>query len=493
MHPHTEVTPVTVEFNPRTRARSRVALFCAFASLLVAASVQLRAAAPVITSVSPARGPTSGNTAVLITGTGFTGATNVTFGTVNASSFTVQSDTSITAVTPPGSVGLVTVSVTTPEGTALLDEGFGYGPLPLALPNTYTTPFNATLSVPAPGVLNDDDPNGGGGWVAELGTNVGNGTLTFTDDGGFTYTPNSGFTGTDKFTYRSRNNTGFSNFATVTINAAAPLAPLPATNLYASEIRGNRVTLRFTPPTVGFTPTAFVIEGGPTPGSTASTIVIPTTPLFTFEAPTGSFFLRLRTQSGPLLSGPSNEIQIFVNVPAVASAPDNLLTIVNGNTLSLSWRNTFAGGEPANVVLDVTGSSVASLPLGFVDTTTFTGVPAGTYTLALRATNAAGSSFPSTPVTITVPGACATAPQTPTNFVAYKVGNTINIVWDLPAGGTAPTGYLLTVSGSFVGIFPTTARAMSGTVGAGTYTFSVVAINPCGASAPTPAQTVTIP
>ena len=473
--------------------RSSLNFYVVLALALLIASAQLRAAAPEITSVAPERGPTGGGTIVILTGSGFTGATQVTFGGVNATSFSVQSDTSIQAQTPAGSVGLVTVAVTTPDGTASLEEGFGYGTIPLAVNDAHSTPFNAVLNVQAPGVLSNDDPNAGGGWVAQLGTNVTNGTLNFTVDGGFTYTPTTGFIGTDFFTYRAQNNTGFSNFARVNLTVAAPLAPLPPAGLYAPEIRGNRVTLRFTPPTVGFTPTAYIIEGGPTPGSVASTILIGPTPIFSFDAPTGAFFVRVRTQSGSLVSGPSNEIQIFVNVPVVPSAPDNVLALVNGSNLALAWKNTFAGGEPGSIVMDVTGSAAASLPLGMVDRTTFNGVPAGTYNLSLRATNASGSSFPSSTVTVTVPGACSGVPLVPTNFVAYKVGNTIFIVWEPAATGAAPTGYVLNVTGSFVGSFPTASRSMSGTVGAGTYTLTVQATNACGASAATAAQTVTIP
>ena len=50
---------------------------------------------------------------VTITGTGFTGATAVDFGTTAATSVTVVSDTSITADSPAGT-GTVDVTVTTP-------------------------------------------------------------------------------------------------------------------------------------------------------------------------------------------------------------------------------------------------------------------------------------------------------------------------------------------------------------------------------------------
>ncbi|HEV1997210.1 MAG TPA: IPT/TIG domain-containing protein, partial [Candidatus Dormibacteraeota bacterium] len=49
----------------------------------------------------------------VLTGIGFTGASQVTFGGRAATSFTVVNDTTITAVAPPGT-GTVDVRVTTP-------------------------------------------------------------------------------------------------------------------------------------------------------------------------------------------------------------------------------------------------------------------------------------------------------------------------------------------------------------------------------------------
>ncbi|MFI0814997.1 IPT/TIG domain-containing protein [Streptomyces sp. NPDC021115] len=76
------------------------------------------APAPVLTALSPTQGPAAGGTAVTLTGTGFTGATSVRFGSVNATSFTVVSATQITAVAPPGSAGSAQVTVTGPGGTS---------------------------------------------------------------------------------------------------------------------------------------------------------------------------------------------------------------------------------------------------------------------------------------------------------------------------------------------------------------------------------------
>jgi FG-GAP repeat/IPT/TIG domain len=71
---------------------------------------------PGVTNVRPSSGPLSGGTAVTIAGTGFTGATAVTFGLDAATSFTVNSPTSITAVAPGPGTGTVDVTVTTPTG-----------------------------------------------------------------------------------------------------------------------------------------------------------------------------------------------------------------------------------------------------------------------------------------------------------------------------------------------------------------------------------------
>ena len=72
---------------------------------------------PVVTSVNPNNGQAAGGTSVSITGIGFTGATSVHFGATAAASFTVNSDSHITATSPSGS-GTVDVTVTTPAGTS---------------------------------------------------------------------------------------------------------------------------------------------------------------------------------------------------------------------------------------------------------------------------------------------------------------------------------------------------------------------------------------
>ncbi len=79
---------------------------------------QVGGAAPVISDVEPNAGPTSGGTAVTITGSNFVSPATVTFDGIAATSVLVQSSTSITAVTPAhAATGLVNVSVSTGNGT----------------------------------------------------------------------------------------------------------------------------------------------------------------------------------------------------------------------------------------------------------------------------------------------------------------------------------------------------------------------------------------
>ncbi|EFK09524.1 IPT/TIG domain protein [delta proteobacterium NaphS2] len=77
---------------------------------------------PSITSFDPTSGDTG--TSVQIYGSNFTGATSVTFGGTEAASFTVDSDTTITAVVGGGETGKI--GVVTPYGTGTSSNDFTY-------------------------------------------------------------------------------------------------------------------------------------------------------------------------------------------------------------------------------------------------------------------------------------------------------------------------------------------------------------------------------
>ncbi|MBU6280532.1 MAG: SUMF1/EgtB/PvdO family nonheme iron enzyme [Actinomycetales bacterium] len=85
---------------------------------------------PSISSVTPNFGPTAGGTTITITGMALTDTSIVTVRGNSATSVIVVNDTTVTAVTPAGSVGAANVQVTTPGGTATISGAFTYGNAP---------------------------------------------------------------------------------------------------------------------------------------------------------------------------------------------------------------------------------------------------------------------------------------------------------------------------------------------------------------------------
>ena len=108
-------------FRPQFQCRMRVLAnpFCAVCSQVIMAKLKpfLPTAVPAVTAMAPASGPTVGGTSVVITGSGFIGATSVGFGVTSATTMTIDSDTQITA-TAPGGAGIVDVTVIGPGGTS---------------------------------------------------------------------------------------------------------------------------------------------------------------------------------------------------------------------------------------------------------------------------------------------------------------------------------------------------------------------------------------
>lgn len=109
-------------------------------------SVGLGVGPPVITSINPTTGPTTGGAQVQIQGVGFSGGggsrvRSVTFGNTAATAYTVVNDNLIVATTPAEPVGSVLVQVTTDGG-------------PSAAPGTY--------NYEPPSVVSSVSPNAGG-------------------------------------------------------------------------------------------------------------------------------------------------------------------------------------------------------------------------------------------------------------------------------------------------------------------------------------------
>ena len=111
-------------------------------------------AVPTLTKVSPGKGPATGDTTVTITGSNFIGATAVLFGSNDATSFTVNSATKITAVSPAEPAGKVDVTVTTLGGTSAIVSKDHYSFTPTVTgpsPNTGSTTGGTSMTISGTG------------------------------------------------------------------------------------------------------------------------------------------------------------------------------------------------------------------------------------------------------------------------------------------------------------------------------------------------------
>jgi len=102
-----------------------------------------------ILAVTPPTGGYNGGTAITITGNHLNGVTGVRVGGVPATNVVRIDSNTVTAVTPPGSVGTVAVTITTAKGTATAAGAFTYAPV--------NVPGWATLleAMPDPAVVTD--------------------------------------------------------------------------------------------------------------------------------------------------------------------------------------------------------------------------------------------------------------------------------------------------------------------------------------------------
>jgi hypothetical protein len=181
---------------------------------------------PTVTSVSPNNGPTGGGTAVTITGTNFTTGPTVTLGSTAATNVVVVSSTKITATTPAGSAGAVTVKVTNPGGqSGSLANGFTYNAtaaISFAQVNSSTPQSpTATVTVSYPAAQTRGDLN-----VVVVGWNDTSATVqSLKDSAGNVYSlaigPTSGTALRQSIYYAANIAGGSGNTVTVTFSQAA--------------------------------------------------------------------------------------------------------------------------------------------------------------------------------------------------------------------------------------------------------------------------------
>ncbi len=192
-------------------------------------------ALPTVTGISPASGPAAGGTSVTIAGTGFSNATVINFGSTIAPTFTVNSATQITAVSPAGN-GTVDVTVSTPSGTSVTSaaDQFAYPAAVVASP-TVTAVSPATGSVAGGTSVTITGTNFTGATAVNFGSNAATG-LTVNSSTQITAVSPAGSSGTvdvtvvtpggtsatnasDQFVYTPGSYTIAANPTTVTVQA----------------------------------------------------------------------------------------------------------------------------------------------------------------------------------------------------------------------------------------------------------------------------------
>lgn len=135
--------------------------------------------APTATAMRPAVGPTSGQTAVLISGTGIVRGATVSFGGTLSGTVRYIDSTQVLAIAPPGSPGPVPVVLTNPDGQqATLAEPFVYDTVEFTSGRATSYP---ELFIPA---VRDDAQYGTDLVVVNLATRAVNVTLKSFDVSG---------------------------------------------------------------------------------------------------------------------------------------------------------------------------------------------------------------------------------------------------------------------------------------------------------------------
>jgi IPT/TIG domain len=310
--------------------------------------------APTITSFSPASGPVG--TTVTITGTNFTGTASVKFGGTGAS-FSVASDTSLTATVPTGaSTG--TIAVTAPGGTA-----------------TSATAF--TVTPPAPTITSFAPTSG------PVGVNV---TIGGTN-----------FAGTTSVTFggTSASFTVVSDTALhATVPSGATSGPIAVTTPGGTATSTTAFTVTVPAPTIsGFTPTS---------GPVGTTVTITGT---NFTGTTGVTFAGT-SASFTVVSGTS----LTATVPTGASTGLIAVTTPGGTATSANAFTVTATPPPAPRISSFTPTSGPAGTKVTITGTNFT----GTTKVTFGGASATFTVVSSTSLTATVPTAARTGTITVT-------------------------------------------------------------------------------
>jgi hypothetical protein len=408
-----------------------------------------------VTSLSPSAGPVGGGTLVTLTGSGFTGATAVNFGTTPATSFTVDNDTTITAASPASAAGTVNVTVTTPAGTSARSPA-----------NVFT--YGVTVSRLSP----TSGPLVGGTLVTITGT---------------------GFTGATAINFGTTPATSFTVVSDTTITVESP-AGTGVVNVTVTTPAGtsaittaDQFTYAAVPTVSGLTPTLGSQLGGTVVsiignGFTGATSVSFGTTLATNLTVVSNSLITVQSPAG------IGVVDVTVTTPGGTSAtsPADQFTYTVAPTVS--GLSPAAGPKVGGTLVTLVGSGftgATAVDFGTTPGTSLTVVndnmltvisPAGTGTVNVTVTTPAGTSLTSAATLFTysptVTGLSPTA--------GPVGGGTLVTITGLAFTGTTAVDFGTTPATSFTVVSDTTITATSP---AGTGTVDVTVTSSAGTSA----------
>jgi hypothetical protein len=185
-----------------------------------------------------------------------------------------------------------------------------------------------------------------------------------------------------------------------------PPTPPGTPNAPTASVVGSTVTIAWTPPATGGSPTGYQLLAGSAPGA-ADLAVVPVTgtSIVAPGVPSGIYYVRVVATNSMGASAPSAHVVIPVGIATPPAAPEGLTaTAAAGGLVGISWQPPSGGPAPTGYVLiagHAPGGSTYQVPLATTGISAG-GVPAGTYYLRVVACN--GSAMgPATPeVTLVV-------------------------------------------------------------------------------------------